>query len=150
MIFQVGSMLSNSSKYALKAVLYLAVNTDHENKMQVREISDNLEIPKAYTAKLMQQLARTDIISSSRGPKGGFYLSEENRNQSLMSVVEAIDGKIKLESCILGLRNCDEEKPCPLHFYINKSRDQLLQTLYTKSIEDMASDLREKKSFLPL
>ena len=143
-------MLTNSSKYALKAVLYLSLHTDETKKIQVKEISDNIEIPRAYTAKLLQALSKRGIISSARGPKGGFFVDEKNKRQSLMSVIEVIDGKQKLENCMLGLSDCDEEKPCPLHFYISHSRAQLLHTLENKTIEELAIDLKDKKSFLPL
>ena len=143
-------MLTNSSKYALKAVLYLTLHTDESRKLQVREISENIDVPKAYTAKLLQALSKRRIISSARGPKGGFYVDNENRKQSVMSIVEVIDGRKKMDSCILGFSDCDEGKPCPLHFHINQARAQLLHVLENKTIEDLADDLKDRKSFLPL
>ena len=143
-------MLSNSSKYALKAVLYLALHTDESRKLQVREISENIDVPKAYTAKLLQALAKHRIISSARGPKGGFYVDEKNRKQSVMSIIDVIDGRKKMDHCILGFSDCDEHEPCPLHFHINQSRTQLIHVLESKTIEELARDLKDRKSFLPL
>ncbi len=142
-------ILSNSSKYALKAVLYLTLYTDDNRKMQVKEISENIEVPKAYTAKLLQALSRNDIISSARGPKGGFYVSNENRQNSLMSIVDVIDGRKKIDTCILGLSECNQDKPCPLHNLITHSRSLLLHVLETKTIGELANDLKDKKTFLP-
>ena len=68
-------MLSNSSKYAINAVLYLAVNSSVENKIGVREIAEALHIPTAFLAKLLQTLAKKEAICSSKGPGGGFYLT---------------------------------------------------------------------------
>ncbi len=142
-------ILSNSSKYALKAVLYLTLHTTEDRKMQVREISENIEVPRAYTAKLLQALSKNGIISSSRGPKGGFYVSKDDRENSMMSVIDVIDGRKKMDACIIGLRDCDEDKPCPLHNLIANSRSHLHHVLETKTIAELANDLREKKSFLP-
>ena len=143
-------MLSNSSKYALKAVLYLTLHTDESRKLQVREISEKIDVPKAYTAKLLQALSKRGIISSSRGPKGGFYVDSENRKHSVMSIIDVIDGRKKLDHCILGFTDCDEQEPCPLHFHVNQSRTQLIHVLESKTIDELAIDLKDRKSFLPL
>ena len=143
-------MLTNSSKYALKAVLYLTLHTDETHKLQVRELSEKIDVPRAYTAKLLQALSKRRIISSARGPKGGFYVDKDNRQQSVMSIIDVIDGRKKMDNCILGFSDCDEQEPCPLHFHINQARAQILHVLESKTIDELANDLRERKSFLPL
>jgi Rrf2 family protein len=142
-------MLSNSSKYALKAVLYLILHSDEHHKLQVREISENTNIPKAYSGKLLQALARQNIISSSRGPKGGFFINAANRKQSVMKIIETIDGRWKLDYCIIGIEDCNEEKPCPLHDLITSSRQQMIRAFEETSLEDLAESLKSKKSFIP-
>jgi len=143
-------MLSNSSKYALKAVLYLALHTDENNKMMVKDISERINVPKAYIAKLLQELSKRKIISSTKGPKGGFYLNPSNRNETIIQIIEVIDGKKKMESCLLGLEDCDEQKPCPIHRLISPSRSKMIALLETKTINDMAMDLELNKAFLPV
>ncbi len=67
-------MFSNSSKYAIKAVLFLALNSNEDKKIMVKDIANPINVPQAYIAKLLQELSRQNVISSTRGPKGGFYL----------------------------------------------------------------------------
>ncbi|MGB5459898.1 MAG: Rrf2 family transcriptional regulator [Eudoraea sp.] len=143
-------MLSNSSKYALKAVLYLALHTDENNKMMVKDISERINVPKAYIAKLLQELSKRKIISSTKGPKGGFYLNPSNRNETIIQIIEVIDGKKKMESCLLGLEDCDEQKPCPIHRLISPSRSKMIALLESKTINDLATDLELNKAFLPV
>lgn len=143
-------MFSNSSKYALKAVLYLAVHTDENTKMMVKDISERINVPKAYLAKLLQELSKRKIISSTRGPKGGFYINPSNKNQTLMQIIEVIDGKKKMESCVLGLENCNEQKPCPIHRLISPSRSKMIALLESKTINDLATDLELNKVYLPV
>lgn len=143
-------MLSNSSKYALKAVLYLALHTDENNKMMVKDISERINVPKAYIAKLLQELSKRKIISSTKGPKGGFYLNPSNRNETIIQIIEVIDGKKKMESCLLGLEDCNEEKPCPIHRLISPSRSKMIALLESKTINDLATDLELNKAFLPV
>ena len=143
-------MLSNSSKYALKAVLYLAVHTSEEHKLMVKEIYAPINVPKAYLSKLFQELARHGIISSTRGPKGGFYLTEENRQQPLIRIIEVIEGPVRLTSCMLSLEGCNEQKPCPLHAIMQPSRTKMTRMLEQLSVNDLAKDLHDERSFLPL
>ena len=76
-------MLSNSSKYAIKAVLFLALNTNDNKKVMVKDISEPINVPQAYIAKLLQELSRKQIISSTRGPKGGFYFDSIMRQKPI-------------------------------------------------------------------
>ena len=65
-------MLSNSSKYAIKAVLFLSLNSSEIKWVMVKVIAKPINILQAYIAKLLQELSKQKIISSTRGPKGGF------------------------------------------------------------------------------
>ena len=116
-------MLSNSSKYAIKAVLFLALNSSEEKKIMVKDISKPINVPQAYIAKLLQVLVKAKIVSSVRGPKGGFYLDETNLTHDVMSIINVIDGEKKMSSCLLSLKKCNEEKPCPLHDILSPSRN---------------------------
>lgn len=143
-------MFSNSSKYTIKAVLYLALNSNEENKIMVKDIAEPINVPQAYIAKLLQELSRQNLISSKRGPKGGFYLTDEDKKQPLKRIIQVIDGEHRLTSCLLSLENCNDEKPCPLHKLAAPLRNELLDSLENKTICDLAKDVREGKAFLPL
>ena len=142
-------MFSNSAKYAMKAVLYLALHASKEKKVQAHELSKEIDVPKAYMAKLLQELVRHELISSTRGPKGGFYLTESNRNNPLIKVVYLFDGEEPFKSCVLGLKQCDESKPCPLHEKISPYRWSLLTAMEFNTIQDFADDLGRHRSYLP-
>lgn len=143
-------MLSNSSKYAIKAVLFLALKSSRNNKVMVKEIAKPINVPQAYVAKLLQELARENVISSTRGPKGGFYLDEKNKSQTIMSIINVIDGEKKLTACMLSLEACNKEKPCPLHHILSPSRDKILSDLKRLTIKDLLTDVELGKVFLPL
>jgi len=143
-------MLSNSSKYAIKAVLYLALNSSEEHRVMVKDISIPINVPQAYLAKLLQELSREGIISSVKGPKGGFYLSDIDLRNSLMDVINVIDGKKRLNSCALSLEKCDLEKPCPLHNLISPVKQKFINNLQNKTIKDFSQEIKAGISFLPL
>ena len=143
-------MFSNSSKYAIKAILFLALNTNEKKRITIREIAEPINVPQAYIAKLLQELSRQNVISSARGPKGGFYLNEENSNQALIDIIIALNGEDRLTSCLLSLEKCDNDRPCPLHKIANPLRIALLKNLGNKSIGEIANEVKKGKAFLPL
>lgn len=143
-------MLSNSTKYALKAVLFLAVNSDDENKILVKDFSKPINVPQAYLSKLLQKLARHNIVSSTRGPKGGFYLNEQNRSVPLLEIITVIDGESRLTSCMLSMNKCNEEHPCPMHDLLGDTKTHFLKNLKETTVGDLVSDILEGKSFLPV
>lgn len=143
-------MFSNSSKYAIKAVLYLALYSNENKKIMAKDISEPINVPPAYIAKLLQELSRQDIISSTRGSKGGFYLSKRNKNQHIIDIVEAIDGDKRINACLLSLEHCNEEKPCPLHNLVGPYRAKLLKNLQNKTIKDLCKEIKQGNAFLPL
>lgn len=138
-------MFSKSCKYAIRAVLYLALKSSKEKKLGVKEISDDLNVPKHFLAKILQQLSRNMLISSTKGPSGGFYLSDKNLQTSLRRVVETIDGPEVFSSCILGLPVCSSENPCPLHTEALSYREGLLELVEGNTIEEMAKRVEDKK-----
>lgn len=143
-------MLSNSSKYALKAVLYLSLHSNEAKKIMVKDIAKPINVPQAYIAKLLQALVKENLISSVRGPKGGFYLSDENNNQPVINILKVIDGEKRLTSCMLSLENCNEKKPCPLHDILSPSRKKIIKLLQDSSIKKLANSVKNGNSFLPL
>lgn len=144
------SMISNSSKYALKAVLYLAVHSSEEKKILAKNLSGPTHVPQAYLSKLMQELTRHHLISSTRGPGGGFYLTDENRSVFLIEIINVIDGTNKLTSCMLSLKKCNEKHPCPMHHLVGDAKVNFVKNLEETTIQDLVINIQEGKSFLSL
>ena len=143
-------MFSNSAKYAMKAVLFLALHTNDNQKWMVKEIYSRINVPQSYLAKILQELSKRDVISSSRGPKGGFYLSEANFDLPLIKIVDVIDGEQRLRSCMLSIKECDSDNPCALHDLVGNTNSEFIKRLEQTTILDLISDVKEGKSVLPL
>ncbi|WP_421807589.1 RrF2 family transcriptional regulator [Flagellimonas sp.] len=142
-------MLSNSSKYAIKGVLYLALNSDEDHKIMVRDIFEEVHVTEAYLAKLLQELSKKGVISSVRGPKGGFYLSEEDRKGTLMDIVRVIDGEKRVHSCVMGSRSCDVDNPCVLHKHVGDATSNFIKVLEQTTILDLIEGKRDVEEFFP-
>ncbi|MCG8326858.1 MAG: Rrf2 family transcriptional regulator [Chitinophagales bacterium] len=140
-------MFSQACKYAIRAVLYLAVNANEEKKIGGKEIALELEVPQHFLAKILQQLSKNNLISSVKGPSGGFFLSKKNKEATLEEVIKCIDGPDVFTSCILGLPVCSAETPCPLHVQAYAHREGLNHQLRNQAIGDLAKQI-EKDSLI--
>ncbi len=116
-------MLSLTCKTAVKAVIYLAMKFESGHKSSVAEISEHIDASGHTVGKLLQTLVKSEIICSSKGPNGGFYITEKQTSQSVIKIVEAIDGKDVFNQCGLGLSKCSASHPCPIHNDFKLVRD---------------------------
>jgi len=143
-------MLSNACQYAIRSVLYLAIHSDEKNRIGVKTIAEELETPQPFLAKLLQQLAKSDLVSSIKGPNGGFYLTKKNTSNSLWEIVECIDGTEKFNQCFLGLSKCSDENPCPVHFIVSPFKDKLLNDFRDKTIAQFTNEIKLTRRVLSL
>ena len=141
-------MLSKSSKYAIRAVLYLSLNSSEQKKYSPKKIADVIHIPAPFLAKTLQELTRRSLISSSKGRNGGFYLTEDNKHNTLISIVDAIDGLDKFQECILGLSVCSNENPCSLHHSVSPLRKKMVEELTFKTIDDLTKEIINGKTHI--
>lgn len=138
-------MFSKTCKYAIRAILFLAIHTDEENKIGVEDIAKGLNVPKHFLAKILQQMTRYNLASSTKGRNGGFYLSNENKKSTLLPVIEVIDGPDTFSSCILGLPDCSGANPCTLHSQAVVQREAMLSILRNQNIKEMAHKINLEK-----
>ena len=138
-------MFSKACTYAIRAVLYLATHGSEAHKLGGKDVAGALDVPKAFLAKLLQQLARHNLIASSRGVNGGFYLKPEHRQARLRDIVECIDGKDALTACILGLPVCSSANPCPLHAEALKFREGLDQAIRNSNVESFTDAIKRQE-----
>lgn len=133
-------MLTKSSKYAIRAVLCIANTASEKNKIGSKIIAEKLEIPAPFLAKTLQELTKKGIISSVKGPNGGFYLTKQNFQKSLLDIIDCVDSSNKFEECFLGQTECNEQNPCVVHHIYKPFKQELIQNLKEKSILEMAKE----------
>lgn len=143
-------MFSKTTEYALRATFFIAQKGSKEKKLSIGEITKNIGSPQPFTAKILQILTKNNcIISSSRGPKGGFYLTEKAKKLPISAILEVMDEKKVVSGCVLGMPECSSEKPCPLHDQYSSIKTQLIEMFNTTPIEMVAKNLDKQKFFLP-
>ncbi len=143
-------MLTNASKYAIRAVLFLALNSSPEKKFGAIKIADELDIPLHFIAKLLQKMAKENIISSSKGPHGGFFATEKDLSGNLCAILKVIENDNILDDCFLGLPKCDDENPCPIHHIVSPFKEAIMDKFENQSIAKLAEEIRNDGSLLSL
>ncbi len=138
-------MLSNTSKYAIRAVIYIALYATPESKRGLKEISAALGIPAPFLGKILQVLTRHQVLDSAKGPHGGFALKKPAMDISLMEIIDLIDGTDAFNQCLIRNSSCSKEAPCSLHDKVSSYRNGLRSVLLTESIADLASEFRKGK-----
>ena len=143
-------ILSRSATYGLRAVLYLSLHTQDGVRFGVKNIAQELDLPESYLGKVLQNLVRKGIISSTKGPRGGFYIEGQCLKRPVIGIVEAIDGLDRFSACGLGLNECSDENPCSIHKEYGALRDGLFKLLSEKTISDFKKDIEEGKAIIAL
>ncbi|NME66908.1 RrF2 family transcriptional regulator [Flammeovirga aprica] len=143
-------MFSKACTYGIRALILITQRSNEGKKIGVKEIAEVTSTPEPFTAKILQQLSRQGVIQSIKGPKGGFFLDEEQQNTSIYDVVEAIDGDQLMTGCGLGFLECSDEKPCPMHAKFKSIRASINKMLETTTLKDLSDDVEGGLSFLAL
>jgi Rrf2 family protein len=108
----------------------------------LRDIAKAAEVPYAYLAKRMPDLANAGLVSTKRGLRGGITLTREPQAISLMEVSEAVDARMWLGRCLLGLEKCSDERSCPMHTYWKGTRQEIERLLRTTTLADVSAHER--------
>jgi Rrf2 family transcriptional regulator, iron-sulfur cluster assembly transcription factor len=106
--------LTRKAEYAIRGMLYLARQQEGNISMLI-DIAGAVEAPRTFLAKIFQELAKTGLIKSTRGVKGGFVLARPPERITLREIVEAIEGPIMPNQCLMGEGVCTFQNTCPVH-----------------------------------
>lgn len=141
-------MVSKSCKYAIRATVFIASKAKENIKVGVKEIAEEIEAPEAFTGKILQTLKKNNIVTSIKGPYGGFYCDDTQLDLSILEVVKTIDGMGVFTNCVFGLHKCSDDHPCPMHFEYAKTRDHIHKSFRNTTIRSLAHNLSLGIAFL--
>jgi len=142
------TFFSKPTEYAIRAMVYLSIHSSEEKKLGIRQIASELGFPEHYLGKVLQDLAKKQVIKSAKGPHGGFYIDEKDMDISLLSLIDAIEGLQFFNTCGLGLHECNEEKPCPIHKDYQIVKGNFYKILSEKTIRGMRDDIKNEIAFM--
>lgn len=141
-------MLSLTCKTAIKAVIYLASKFESGEKTGIKGIAEFINASEHTVGKMLQMLVKENVINSLKGPTGGFYITAKQKNQPIINVIDAIDGKDVFNECGLGLSKCSATHPCPIHNDYKIIRDEFKTMCRQKKISDLCETVNDGLAYL--
>lgn len=143
------SILSNTCKYAIRASIYLALNDGESQKIGIKKIAEDLDIPTPFLGKILQDLVKHKILSSTKGPHGGFGLEKDPSEITLLEIIDVTDGMDMFYECLIGLPTCRDHDPnfvpCPINKKFRPISKQLYELFQTETIENLKEEIKNSK-----
>ena len=141
-------MFSKTCEYAIRALIFIAQKCKDGSRISIKDISSGIDSPEYFIAKILQDLSRKGFVQSAKGPNGGFYMDDANLEQSVADIVREIDGDKLFSGCGLGLKECSEDHPCPIHNDFKHIRQEIKTMLEESRIQLFVENLDLKLTFL--
>ena len=141
-------MLTKATEYAIRALVYIAIQNFDGKRPGFKEIAEKIESPEQFTAKILQILTRKGLIHSAKGRGGGFFFDKPKDSLPLYEVIRTLEGESFFSKCGFGLRSCSSDSPCPLHSEYMPVRDGFYMLLKKETIQSLANRILEHKAVL--
>ena len=134
--------LTRGGEYGIRGVLYLA-QQDNGKVSMLSAIAKAQEVPPRFLAKIFQALAKAGIVKSHRGAKGGFSLARMPADVTMKDVIEAIEGPIFLNVCLMSPGECNRDKICPMHTVWEAAQGKMMEVLDRATFAELAKAERQ-------
>ena len=129
--------LTRAADYAVRVMVQLA-SSPAEQRVLLPDLAAATEAPESFLSKVLQALAHAGLIDSKRGHTGGFFISPRGRGASMREVIEAIDGPITLNVCLMQGRSCHRKPTCSAHPVWERAQAAMMDVLSQAMIADLA------------
>lgn len=127
-------MFSKTTEYAFRAAVFLCEAKGR--RVPAQEIAEATHVPVRYMSKVLQTLTEAKLIESQRGPSGGFWLTRDPSELSLLDIVQAINPIERIHECPLGLKeHC--ATLCPLHRELDNLAAVAIKTLGSTPLDSL-------------
>ena len=125
--------------YGLMAMHYIAAHGD-EGVVSTKRIAEEFHIPAELLAKILQRLAKSQLITAHNGPKGGYELTRRPDAITVGQVVRSLEGPIKIVSCMTDGDDCPQYSRCNLRRPVQKIQTSISRLLDTMTLAELAAD----------
>jgi Rrf2 family protein len=135
--------LSKKTDYALMAMKHLALQSGSSGgagAASAREIAEHYDIPIELLAKILQRLARRELLTSHQGTRGGYSLARPATDISIADVIQAVDGPLTVTACSVHDQACGQYSKCNVRDPLWRIKDRILTSLATCTLDEIATD----------
>ncbi|HTB96085.1 MAG TPA: Rrf2 family transcriptional regulator [Terracidiphilus sp.] len=139
--------LTRAADYGIRVMIHLATLPSGARALLI-DLARATDTPVSFLSKIMQALRRAKLIGSQRGKRGGFELLAKGRAASMYEVIEAIDGPIFLNTCLVSGKSCERSAWCPAHPVWGRAQGAMLNVLQA-SIQELAGSAKRLQNGQP-
>ena len=147
-------MLSNTCKYALRALIYLGKYSEDDKRIGIKKISEDLNLSSPFLGKILQNLVKQKLLISTKGPNGGFALGKKSGEITMWDIVTKVDGEEFFTNCLISLEPCkthDPSKPfCPVHSQYDRLRSEITGFYKNTTLEVISRDIDKYENLVRL
>lgn len=142
-------MLTQKTRYALKALLVLAKHNDSMPRM-IADIAEEADVPRKFLEQILLELKKRGIVRSTRGRMGGYQLGKPAKDISFADIIRITDGPLALAPCVSltayqKCEDCFEESTCPIRKTLLIARDATVEALSSRSLATAANQMKRSR-----
>jgi Rrf2 family protein len=137
--------LTRAADYAVRVMIHLA-GMPTGSRASRAELANAAECPEQFLSKVLQSLTRAGLVISHRGNTGGFELPRPHRTASMLEVVEAIEGPLRMNLCLTSDHACTRQEWCPGHAVWTEAQKAMASVLKSATIGDMAEQATGRRA----
>ncbi len=131
-------VITRATEYAIRTVIFLAKQPQGEIVLK-KDICRTQNVSPAFLTKILQPLIKAGIVSSQRGVGGGFLLARDPQNINLLDLLEAEEGPLRLNHCLIEVGNCQRDAQCAAHQVWTEAQNEMVKVLEKHNIADLAA-----------
>lgn len=139
--------LTLAGEYAIRAMIHLA-SEPQGRLVSISTISSLWEIPEDFLRKIVAQLSRAGLVKSQRGKMGGLRTARSPEEITILNIIEAVEGPIFLNKCLVGPDVCQRSVWCEAHLVWGEAQEKMKEVLSSRSIADLARNSNERRQSL--
>ena len=136
---------SATTEYAIRALAHMATLEPGE-RILARDLAAATDVPRQFLGKILHRLARQGMLDSAKGRGGGFRFSRPAEQITLADLVEIVEGKDIMRLCVLGLDDCNDGQPCPMHDQWKVFRERLKTRVHAATLAELGRNLKAKRA----
>ena len=136
-------VITRATEYAVRAIIFLA-QQPKDSIVLKKDICRTQEVTPAFLTKIFQPLIKAGIVNSQRGVGGGFLLAKDPSEINMLDILEAEEGKLKLNHCLVDTDFCQRDAYCAAHEVWYNAQHEMAEVLKRYSIADLVR--REKEN----
>lgn len=136
--------LTLTGEYAIRSMIYMAGKPFGTN-FTIAEIAASNRVPDKFLRKILPQLATAGLIQSQRGKGGGLKLKIPADKITPLHIIQAIDGDMALNKCMIDNDFCSDSRWCSMHVLWAEAQNNLKKVLSGKSIAELAKATEQRR-----